>query len=95
MPFFNKWGFKVVHVGNQQAAIVSSSSQLRAVWRKFGGANPVGMLSRLVSELFFRDVVEKDEMVIADDSDQITCGCLLYTSPSPRDATLSRMPSSA
>ena len=24
-----------------------------------------------------------------------TCCCLLYTSPSPRDATLSRMPSSA
>ena len=24
-----------------------------------------------------------------------TSGCLLYTSPSPRDATLSRMPSSA
>ena len=24
-----------------------------------------------------------------------TCSCLLYTSPSPRDATLSRMPSSA
>ena len=23
------------------------------------------------------------------------CTCLLYTSPSPRDATLSRMPSSA
>ena len=26
---------------------------------------------------------------------QISQGCLLYTSPSPRDATLSRMPSSA
>ena len=25
----------------------------------------------------------------------LTYGCLLYTSPSPRDATLSRMPSSA
>ena len=25
----------------------------------------------------------------------ISCACLLYTSPSPRDATLSRMPSSA
>ena len=25
----------------------------------------------------------------------LTTGCLLYTSPSPRDATLSRMPSSA
>ena len=29
----------------------------------------------------------------ADKND--TCVCLLYTSPSPRDATLSRMPSSA
>ena len=27
--------------------------------------------------------------------DQLSSGCLLYTSPSPRDATLSRMPSSA
>ena len=27
--------------------------------------------------------------------DQISRSCLLYTSPSPRDATLSRMPSSA
>ena len=26
---------------------------------------------------------------------EIFCYCLLYTSPSPRDATLSRMPSSA
>ena len=25
----------------------------------------------------------------------VDCDCLLYTSPSPRDATLSRMPSSA
>ena len=30
---------------------------------------------------------------IADTS--YSCNCLLYTSPSPRDATLSRMPSSA
>ena len=27
--------------------------------------------------------------------DAAYCNCLLYTSPSPRDATLSRMPSSA
>ena len=27
--------------------------------------------------------------------DGVTVACLLYTSPSPRDATLSRMPSSA
>ena len=35
-----------------------------------------------------RRAIEK----IEDDVDDI---CLLYTSPSPRDATLSRMPSSA
>ena len=29
------------------------------------------------------------------DTAKLTNGCLLYTSPSPRDATLSRMPSSA
>ena len=33
--------------------------------------------------------------VTATDFDNIIQGCLLYTSPSPRDATLSRMPSSA
>ena len=27
--------------------------------------------------------------------DEVLANCLLYTSPSPRDATLSRMPSSA
>ena len=34
---------------------------------------------------------------LADELDWIVLdsGCLLYTSPSPRDATLSRMPSSA
>ena len=32
-------------------------------------------------------------MDISDAAEHI--GCLLYTSPSPRDATLSRMPSSA
>ena len=29
------------------------------------------------------------------DKKHLTSACLLYTSPSPRDATLSRMPSSA
>ena len=28
-------------------------------------------------------------------SNEIVCSCLLYTSPSPRDRTRSRMPSSA
>ena len=35
------------------------------------------------------------ESQMPNPNDYITCDCLLYTSPSPRDATLSRMPSSA
>ena len=37
---------------------------------------------------------QTDYRVVATCSPKISC-CLLYTSPSPRDATLSRMPSSA
>ena len=32
---------------------------------------------------------------VKDASLLVDCGCLLYTSPSPRDRTRSRMPSSA
>ena len=46
------------------------------------------------------DVVPASEAALEWDEDEIIdgeeeWGCLLYTSPSPRDATLSRMPSSA
>ena len=37
-------------------------------------------------------VVDRED---AGPEDGLGLGCLLYTSPSPRDATLSRMPSSA
>ena len=40
------------------------------------------------SKLFSKGNVDSD----SDDKETV---CLLYTSPSPRDATLSRMPSSA
>ena len=45
----------------------------------------------------FNEEVPASSMLIDGDfnGDNITNDCLLYTSPSPRDATLSRMPSSA
>ena len=38
---------------------------------------------------------EGDVLPLGEDADGLCAACLLYTSPSPRDATLSRMPSSA
>ena len=38
----------------------------------------------------YEEIVEEDGV-----PDESAYSCLLYTSPSPRDATLSRMPSSA
>ena len=35
------------------------------------------------------------DLLVPELTKEIGSGCLLYTSPSPRDATLSRMPSSA
>ena len=35
------------------------------------------------------------EAIVSEAEEVLSCLCLLYTSPSPRDATLSRMPSSA
>ena len=51
-----------------------------------GGAGFIG--SNLAEHLFKNGT---KEILIVDDFST----CLLYTSPSPRDATLSRMPSSA
>ena len=46
----------------------------------------VKMLGEICDEVFISVADGEGENIIA---------CLLYTSPSPRDATLSRMPSSA
>ena len=39
--------------------------------------------------------VVTNDIYTREDADFLVRNCLLYTSPSPRDATLSRMPSSA
>ena len=41
------------------------------------------------------DMLVRCEQDLAENLQDKSCICLLYTSPSPRDATLSRMPSSA
>ena len=46
-------------------------------------------------ESHYIDAIEAEENGELDDALEHARFCLLYTSPSPRDATLSRMPSSA
>ena len=52
---------------------------------------------KTVSDLFMPisgEVIELNEK-LESEPELVNSDCLLYTSPSPRDATLSRMPSSA
>ena len=44
---------------------------------------------------FYRSALGMQNHLAKADFDTDQYSCLLYTSPSPRDATLSRMPSSA
>ena len=44
---------------------------------------------------FFTNIGKNLNMLLPTEANTSTISCLLYTSPSPRDATLSRMPSSA
>ena len=69
----------------------------------FGGGDAtlpesaVGAIRRIGPVQSVSAVASVDQPVLLNDlvNENQTGGCLLYTSPSPRDATLSRMPSSA
>ena len=61
-----------------------STTTFYAASPDLGMPDPVGEMEK------YRDYYGEDT-----DNDRILTICLLYTSPSPRDATLSRMPSSA
>ena len=51
----------------------------------------------IIDDFLFTDVVDElhDLAINYDQVDDLYRDCLLYTSPSPRDRTRSRMPSSA
>ena len=74
---------------------------IRAISNKFGV--PVSLLVKENSKAneFLNQTNYIDEIIHLERDNKINQkhdgfkGCLLYTSPSPRDATLSRMPSSA
>ena len=51
--------------------------------------------SSLISVLYYTGIMQWIVRVLGGGLSRLLKTCLLYTSPSPRDATLSRMPSSA
>ena len=61
-----------------------------------GGAIGVGIGVGLITAKYLEGIARQPELQpYLSTQLLIGMGCLLYTSPSPRDATLSRMPSSA
>ena len=58
-------------------------------------AHPSGTARIDIGEVVGREAREERENLLLRPGATRARGCLLYTSPSPRDATLSRMPSSA
>ena len=55
-----------------------------------------GLLSHVAIAKFMDHLpLYRQSMIYAREGVELSRSCLLYTSPSPRDATLSRMPSSA
>ena len=71
------------------------SAVLKEVIRLRAGLLALGILSEATGVKVRVEVVEVMEVLDAYALCMQCMCCLLYTSPSPRDATLSRMPSSA
>ena len=80
------------------AALVKAATGEVANDRELGGTEMHASVSGVVEYLVEDDahgLLKAREVFERLDWNRRTTPCLLYTSPSPRDATLSRMPSSA
>ena len=69
-------------------SIVTDASRLTRSWYD-------EVLQSGLQDAQYIEIVGTVVSMVSIDSFAMALGCLLYTSPSPRDATLSRMPSSA
>ena len=81
---------------NEAYKLVMTELRNNADFSKLPNDHPARAYKNIQNRLS-TDRDEQGNEVMLKDSQKIVVpkGCLLYTSPSPRDATLSRMPSSA
>ena len=70
--------------------VETDEEEVERTLQKVQTFDPAGVGARSVRECLLLQINKKK-----DQNNEILQVCLLYTSPSPRDATLSRMPSSA
>ena len=93
--FINQKGEVVISRMYRDGFTRATAETFRAqvIGNKEEGRSPV----KVVGETVFMYIKHGNMFVVAVTSGnaQAAMTCLLYTSPSPRDATLSRMPSSA
>ena len=84
---------------NRSGRVVWINDQYRRYLPALGFANEQAFVGQPVAEVIqntqMQRVLETGKPILIDLLTNKAGTCLLYTSPSPRDATLSRMPSSA
>ena len=79
-------------------AYIVATANLHAFNYGLNGSTDVGHIAQVASQVQVPEFVPKEAKVQINDSDPApgqSTNCLLYTSPSPRDLSTSRMPSSA
>ena len=86
-------------IGNTPLIKLKAASEITGcnIYGKAEFLNPGGSVKDRAALALIKDAQEKKLISKGGSVVEGTAGntCLLYTSPSPRDATLSRMPSSA
>ena len=76
---------------DQMDAVFSIAREMEQVVQHYGS----NILNRRVMATLFYEPSTRTRLSFESAMTRLGGACLLYTSPSPRDATLSRMPSSA
>ena len=90
--------FARFHKGVRTLAVYGGSDIRRQITALKKGVHIIIATPGRLKDLINRkaaDLTNIDYVVLDEADEMLNMGCLLYTSPSPRDATLSRMPSSA
>ena len=77
------------------AEVIARAEKLRVIGRAGIGVDNVDVAAATARGIVVVNTPEGNNVTTAELAIALMVSCLLYTSPSPRDATLSRMPSSA